>query len=298
MTPTRILAATDLSEASDEALRHACAAAKASGAKLAICHVMPYTLGLHPLFPQQNQASVLQMAEFEAKVQDLVGERLATIEGAPEDAEIFVEQGTEYAGIIHRAEAWKADRIVVGSHGRTGLKRTLLGSVAEQVVRYAHCPVYVARPHTKHGVVMVATDLSNPSLPAVAAGADEAKQRGAKLLLVHAIDFSAATLTAAAANPLGVIPVLPPPEVQKQLGDATETMLREALQRFGATGEVKVLTGPPPAAIVKYADEVGAELVVVATRGRTGLSRIALGSVAARVIRMAASSVLAVRLPT
>lgn len=298
MITTRILAATDLSEASDEALRQACATATKSGAKLAVCHVMPYTLGIHPLFPQQNQASVLQMAELEAKIKDAIDERLETIEGAPESVEVFIEQGSEYAGIVHRAESWKADRIVVGSHGRTGLRRTLLGSVAEQVVRYAHCPVYVARPQTKRGVVLVATDLSDPSLPAVAAGADEAKLRGASLMVVHAIDFSAATLTAAAANPLGVIPVLPTPEVQSQLTDATEVMLHEALKRFGATGEVKVLLGAPAAEIVKYAEELGAELVVVATRGRTGLSRIALGSVAARVIRMAASSVLAVRLPT
>jgi nucleotide-binding universal stress UspA family protein len=65
--------------------------------------------------------------------------------------------------------------------------------------------------------------------------------------------------------------------------------------RAGATAEVRVLDGSAAPAIVQVAEEVGAELVVVGTKGRTGVARLALGSVAEEVIRTASTSVLIVR---
>ena len=69
------------------------------------------------------------------------------------------------------------------------------------------------------------------------------------------------------------------------------------MKRVGATGEVKVLEGPVASSIVACAEELGAELIVVGTHGRTGLARLTLGSVAEHVIRNAGCSVLAVRSP-
>lgn len=290
----RILVATDLSEASDEALRQAHARAKATGAELAVCHVLPYLLGVNTLFPQQHAGNALWLANVEGELREAVANQLAACIPTAK-AEVFVERGSEYAGVVRRAEAWSADLVVVASLGRTGMPRLLLGSVAEQVVRHAHCPVLVARKTSKRGVVVVATDLSDPSMPAIAAGADEARLRDARLVVVHALPFGSVELTLEeivsdlTRRDLGA-------NVDAQIRRRFEADVQAALDQCKAVGEVCVVDGVPAAAVVRTADELNAELVVVGARGRTGLVRIALGSTAERIVRTAGCSVLAVRL--
>jgi universal stress protein A len=77
---------------------------------------------------------------------------------------------------------------------------------------------------------------------------------------------------------------------------AAQNKLREAATRFGINGETIVKAGPAAQTIVDVAVSAGAELVVVGTHGRTGVSRLTLGSTAESVIRSAACSVLVVRL--
>ena len=86
------------------------------------------------------------------------------------------------------------------------------------------------------------------------------------------------------------------PEIQDEVRAAAASRLKQALESAGGEGEARVLDGSPATAIVQTAEDLPAELVVVGTRGRTGLSRLALGSVAERVIRAAGCSVLVVRL--
>lgn len=291
----RILAATDLSEGSNEALRQAHAYALSGGGKLAVCYVLPALFGLSALFPPRDAASLAQAAELEARIRHLVGRRLATFMPAA-SVEIFIDQGSAYAEIVRRAETWSADLVVVGSYGMSGMPREHLGSVAELVVRNAHCPVLVARAsQARSGVVVAATDLSDPSMPAVAAGVAEGRRRDARLVAVHAIDFASlavnieelvlnATLDSADWN------------IDEEIRKGVETKIHDALEKCSGKGEARVVSGTAAAAIIRCADAVGAELVVVGTRGRTGLMRLALGSVAERVIRSAACSVLAVRL--
>jgi nucleotide-binding universal stress UspA family protein len=106
--------------------------------------------------------------------------------------------------------------------------------------------------------------------------------------------FRAAAPGAAAAL-IGVAPVQIPEEVRQQVRASLATMLADALARTGAAGETRVMEGEAANAIVACAEELGAELVVVGTHGRTGLRRLALGSVAERVVRNASCSVLTVR---
>jgi nucleotide-binding universal stress UspA family protein len=291
----RILVGTDLSEAADEALRQAHTRATATGAKLGVVHVIPSLVGAHPLFPQENAAWMAQVGQLEAKALAAVEGRVKTLVGST-DVELFLERGAEHVEILRRAESWAADLVVVGSHGRTGLPRLLLGSIAEQVVRYAHCPVLVARAGAKRGVVLAATDLSDPSLPAVKTGAEEAKLRGARLIVAHALDFITPALTATLAAPFVAAPPVLTVDARQQIREGLHEMLKDAVTRAGAAAELQILEGPAATAIVRCADELGADLVVVGTHGRTGLARLALGSTAEKVIRGAACSVMAVRL--
>ncbi len=86
-----------------------------------------------------------QAAEAERLTKE-AGERIA----APGlSVETAIQEGDPRTEIVDAADEWKADLIVVGSHGRTGLKRLLLGSIAAAVVAHAHCSVEVIRGRTK-----------------------------------------------------------------------------------------------------------------------------------------------------
>lgn len=290
----RILVATDLSESSSEALRQGDALAAASGAELSVCHVLPYLLGVSTLFPQRNAENALRIGNIEGEVRRAVEAQVAACMPR-RTAEVFIARGSEYAGVLHRAEEWTADLIVVGSQGRTGLPRVLLGSVAERILRHANCAVLVARPTLTRGVVLVATDLSDPSMPAVAAGAVEARRRKAKLVVLHVVEFGSIEVTLEEI----IMDLTGRDEgwnIDKQVRTSLEGKITRALTQCHADGEPKVVDGVPAAAVVKAADSLGAELVVIGTRGRTGLVRIALGSTAERIARTSACSVLAVRL--
>jgi nucleotide-binding universal stress UspA family protein len=293
----KILVALDFGDASREALVQARALSHQAGGVLAACHVLPSLADLSAFFPERALQNVEDTAPEDARVRKQLQEH-ARAELGLELTEVFVERGAAYAEIVRRAEEWGADRIVIGSHGRTGLARAVLGSVAERVVEHASCSVLIARPAPNPapnpGVVMVATDLSDASLPAIRAGSEEAQRRGARLEVVSVFEWSppiAISLTGL----LGTLPALPSTEVQQQAREALRAMLEDAMVRAGAEGEARVLDGSPATEIVAHEEELRAELIVVATRGRTGLARLALGSVAERVIRSAGCSVLAVR---
>lgn len=288
-----VLAAIDFGDSSLEGLRQARALAHAVGGNLAVCHVLPGVPDVSALFPERRPENGAELtAEEQAARRALVARARDKL--GLELSEVFVERGPVYAEIVRRAEAWGASYIVLGSHGRTGLARAVLGSVAERVVRHAHCSVLVARPVQKPGVVLAATDLSDASMPAVTEGAAAAKRLGARLVVVSSIEWADA-ISISAGNLIGVTSPAPTVELKREVAAALQSTLEQSLARLGVQGEVRALEGSPATEIVRAAEELDAELVVVGTHGRTGLLRLALGSVAERVIRSAHASVLAVR---
>jgi nucleotide-binding universal stress UspA family protein len=289
-----IVCGTDLSEPSDEAVRQASALAAESGARLTIVTAVTLTYGIGADFPIPP---ALPLADEEALKKRLLSEveRQLARAAAGRDAEIKVEidATSASAAIIRCAEEKGADLVVVGSRGATGLRRLALGSVAEDVVRHAFSSVLVARPSPSTRKVLVATDLSEPSLRAISAANDEARRRKAKLTVLHCMDFPPTMMA------MGFAPLVPaPPEdpnSRAAQSKAAAAKVREAIARLGVDAEVVVDQGPPKAAIPDIAEQLPAELVVVATRGRTGLKRLLLGSVCESVVRHSHCSVLAVR---
>ena len=138
----RILVPTDFSDPSNEALATAMAFATAFGGKLdlvhvalAVSYVLPPPLDLAPLpfdMTKSLEQATVGLASEEARV------RAAGL--ACETATLFGRPDTE---IVTRATATKADLIVMGTHGRSGLAHALMGSVAERVVRHSPCPILI-----------------------------------------------------------------------------------------------------------------------------------------------------------
>jgi nucleotide-binding universal stress UspA family protein len=290
-----ILVATDLSPASDAALSQAAELARSTGAKVTVCHVAPNIVATNMLFPQFSGQAALGGLEIEERAREAVLDKIKSIPGWEGKVTVVVAMGEAASEIARASESAGADLVIVGSHGRTGLARTLVGSVAERVVRSVHCPVLVARESPASGPVLAATDLSPPAQEAVIAAAAMAKARGAELACIHALDMPIDTVGYGYLAPFGVFSMPPDPAGRESLRDAAQATLKAALELAHVKATAMVHEGRPAPEIVRAATDLGASLVVVATNGRTGLARIALGSVAESVVRHAPCSVLAVR---
>lgn len=136
-----ILFPTDFSHCGDAALEMATSLAMDTGAKLLIVHV-------------EEQAAAYGGGEFYAPVPDNTDELSALLEAVvPTDPKVPYEQrlvsGEPAHAIVRLAKERDVDMIVIGTHGRTGLTRLLMGSVAEWVVRHAPCPVVTVNQHAE-----------------------------------------------------------------------------------------------------------------------------------------------------
>jgi nucleotide-binding universal stress UspA family protein len=141
-----ILLATDGSAASDHAASVAVGLARTHGAKLtALYAVDPYPyVGLGEVNPMGFQAYMSAAQEHAATAHSRIAALCA--DGAPVQLEVkLVEDVSAASGIVQAAQAEGADLIVVGSHGRTGIARLMLGSVAGKVVAESPVPVLVVR---------------------------------------------------------------------------------------------------------------------------------------------------------
>ncbi len=141
-----VLLATDLTAASSTATEQAIDLAIQLGARLLIVNVMD--LGRGGLLRHREPIRPVEERRDRAEVAQEIAER-ARISGA--DATFLVWEGDVGDGILAAAEAEHADLIVVGSRGRSGVGRSLLGSVSDLVVRRARCPVLVVRPDPVDG---------------------------------------------------------------------------------------------------------------------------------------------------
>ncbi len=290
-----ILVASDFSEAADEAIRQAHLWATRADRPMSALHVMAGAVPMHTLFPHLHEQDATAVVALERELGERLSVRIKSCTGRDLDASsVHVDFGDPYAVIVKKSEQIGASLVVIGGSGASGLKRVFLGSVAERVVRNAHCSVLVARPTVEGKVVLAATDLSDPSLPAVVAGGREAKARGLPLVVMYDIDRW--PLLASGMALLGPIPLAPSEELLAAEKAALLRIAQTQLSRLEVIAKLEVTTeGKPAAALVRMADNQQAELLVLGSRGRTGLTRLALGSVAEEVLRYAHCSVLVVR---
>jgi len=286
--PKRLLVATDFSEPAARALDAALALAAKRGAELHLMHALEVAL---PLF---EPYAVVLPADWVGEARRLAQEKLAE---AQELVKARGLTGTTHLGdvpaahaIAERARALDADLIVVGTHGHTGLKHALLGSVAERTVEYAPCSVWTvkgeraAEPRT----IVVGTDFSEAGSEALAAAGEWAKGFGASVHVVHALHLPVPVIAPyEVAIPEGVIEGARR-EAQRQLDQAARS-----LAGLAVTSELA--STPAHAALVDAAKRVSAQLIVTGSHGRTGLKHALLGSVAERTLRYAPCSVLTVR---
>jgi universal stress protein A len=282
-----VLVGTDLTDASETALREGRRLADDLGSALIVCHVLPEIMRVRMLFPQWGGIDATFQETINDKAREAIERQLTAVLGDQRDEiDAILDSGTAHAGLLSQADAVGANVIVTGP-----------GRVADQVVRHALVPVLVARPSPR-GVVIGATDFSDPSLPALETAAAEAHRRHSQLHLFHVVDVGAYALAGAAGGGVPYLAGTPMIGLQtlEDLRTAAEIRLQESFERFGIDGGAHAVSGPAAATIVSRADALRAELIVVGTHGRTGFARLTLGSTAEQIIHSAGCSVLVVRL--
>lgn len=197
--------------------------------------------------------------------------------------------------LIDAAREFDADLLVVGSRGLGGFQSLLLGSVANDVATHAHCPVLVTRS-PKVGRLLIATDGS--------AGADQIAERlgewGAFAgiptdVVAVAVPDSPAFELMVGLYTLGDDRLEQGRAALEAKAETDAQAMAERLTAAGIPAEAHPRRGDPASEIVAHAEQIGADLVAVGSRGLSGLDRLLLGSIARNVLNHARCSVLIVR---
>ncbi|HEY5934864.1 MAG TPA: universal stress protein [Kofleriaceae bacterium] len=286
----KILCPTDFSAGSKHAMRVAIRLANASDAEIVLAHAwhLP-VLAVTSEFPLPADTIQQMIADEQRGLEGVVRE--ARELGAKRVSGVFLT-GLPWHEIVDTVKNDKAfELIVIGTHGRTGLKRVLLGSVAENVVRHAPCPVLATRPPgglEKFARILVPIDFSESSQRATDLAGRLAKLDGGSITLLHVIEV-----------PIAISGELPEDasleQIDRQASEYVETCAAK-LRTEGVAVETRIRIGHPGAQTLAVLDGApGYDLVVMGSHGRTGIRRVLLGSVAEKIVRHAACPVLVER---
>ncbi len=294
----RILFPTDFSGSSRQALPHAVALAESHGAELHFLHANV----LHASDPANPSHHFPEMESLTTELEERADTRMKEIveKHAPEPLTVVREQRRGISAppvVLEYVEEADIDAVVMGTHGRRGLRHLMLGSVTEEVVRRAPCPVLTAREQDEpakvagFGTILAPVDFSEHSELALQHAVGLAQEFDADLQLLHVVEeitypdfYYPAPLTGE--------------QMATEIKERVTERLQKALGRIEEAGlhaTVHVVEDRPAPGIADFAEEKGADLVVVGTHGLTGVKRALLGSVAEGVIRRSVPPVLTVK---
>ena len=292
----RILCPVDFSESSTRALAHAAALTRWYEAHLTVLHVVP------TFDPVQIRGDLGVPVEFVTPVtrEEVLSEMSRFLEraGVSPDAHLIAEAGDASTTIVRQALTTRADLIVIGTHGRRGFKRLLLGSVAETVLHEAPCPVLTVSPHTEAATSDVVTfkrilcpiDFSPSALQALGFALDLARQAGGLVTLLHVVEWLAED--DAPSTHFNV------PEFRGYMvNDAKQRLRSLVAEESRAWCEIDdvIVSGRAHREILRAAEARSADLIVMGAQGRGGVGLALFGSTTQQVVRGAACPVLTVR---
>lgn len=249
-----------------------------STGRLSVLHVMP------PSASSKVEAS-RQLGE---AVRRAAGDR----EPPPR---VLVDRGAPHERIALHARVDEVDLIVLDRHTRESRVRDyFLGTTAERVVRTSSTPVLVvhASPRAPYERPLIALDLSPASLEALEVALRIARPRGGTFDVVHVFETPNEMLYRSRHMNLAPEAVL---AYRRKCKEEARRKVEAALSRLegaGARFRIAMRRGDPRAAVLKEAQRRGSDLIALGTRGRAGLGRALLGSVAAEVLSAATCDVL------
>ena len=296
----KILVPDDFSDHSETALGFALDLASRHGAEVhvmyaQVLHGEPFEPSTYPAahnerVREEMKKRVMRQAEFRRQAESLDLQALAITYEVTQDV-------APAPAILRYADEHDIDLIVMGTHGRRGLRRLFLGSVAEEVVQTAKCPVLTIgsatgkKPSLPVRSILAPTDFSHHALVALRHARELADYYDAHLDVVHVIEE---TVYPAFYNLTAYSIYDTQPDLEEQARKQLRKMYREV---FGPEKNVDfhVLTGHAAQSITEFAREQGHDMIVMATHGLTGLAHLFIGSVAEKVVRTAPCPVFTVK---
>jgi nucleotide-binding universal stress UspA family protein len=286
----RILCPVDFSACSPAAIGEAVTVARACGGEITALFVFPIPPAAGGEAGAGGESPEPEPAVRWAVAEDLINLlRPAWTSGVA--VWLGLKTGDPATAILAQAEALRTDVIVMGTHGRAGVNRWLLGSVTNQVLRRAPCPVLTVSPAAqteprpdKGGVgrILCALDLHESSGRTLAHALSLGRAMGAPVTVLHVLDAGIAA---------------PAPSI---FAASARERLHELVAAHGAPGcavAELVVPGHARRQILRVAKDEKAGLIVLGVHGRGPVDRLFLGSTADHVVRHAPVPVLTVRAP-
>ena len=291
----RIVCAVDFSDCSRRAVDYALAIARWYNATVTALHVVPPLL----LAPYVESAGYPIAIQRRPEALDDIRLQLSLFveqESGDFPVNAVVAEGGTVNEIVRFAQSSAADLVVVGTHGRSGFQRFMLGSVTESVLRHAACPVLTVPPLMHDAVpvgpqiferVLCAVDFSPSSLAALDYASSLAEQAHAALTVLHVVepiaDYVAVTVA-------GIDNEILKTAAERHL----HALLSERLTNAARATPV-LRTGKSGPEILAAAEKEAADLIVLGVAGRSAADIMWFGSTANHVVRRAICPVLTLR---
>lgn len=300
----RILCPIDFSDFSRRALDHAVAIAKWYDSTITLLHVSPIV----PLAAYAPGSGVVPSANLTPEEREALlasMKQLAATAASPDVRfDYKLAEGGTAAQIVNAAETLSNDLIVLGTHGRSGFERMLLGSVTEKVLRKAPCPVLTvprSAPDAVPGAavqfkrILCALDFSDCSMRALNFAVSLAQEADASLTVVHVIEVPPDVVDANGMLVGGAV------NIDDYIASAQaerQTRLQAAVPdtvRAYCKVETMLLTGKPYREVLRVAAEHASDLIVLGVHGRGPVDLLFFGSTTQQVVRSATCPVLTLR---
>jgi nucleotide-binding universal stress UspA family protein len=302
-----ILCPIDFSETSVRALTYAAAIARWYDARLEVLHVVPvFDSGLIPANPDRFVGANRYPVSHDDIIAE-IGRAVDAAHGSGLSLKALAQEGRAHEMIVCRAQAQPASLLVMGTHGRSGFNRLLLGSVTEKVLRTASCPVLTvppaASPMTEAQVnfkrLLCAIDYSPSALRALKYALDLGRQAGGRVTVLYALEYMDLEERPEPSrfDPCYQAIVEGRRHRQHRIDHARESLHAQLAQEPITRCEIEEVVAIDRAykAILRQAAEAQADVIVMGAQGTGGLELMLYGSNTQHVVRAATCPVLTVR---
>jgi nucleotide-binding universal stress UspA family protein len=297
----RILCPVDLSETSRRALTHAVALARWYEARVTVLHVFQL-FGPPQLMPADPGPMISPYPTRDVLTAD-VTRFIEPLKDSDVPFDVIVEEGHVARTIVETSARLPADLIVMGTHGRGGVDRLMLGSVTEKVLRRAGRPVLIVPPATaavpppvRFDRILCPVDFGPSSMKGLEYALSLAQEAGGTLTALHVVE----SLDVEWLPDVAVEARLGLTSLRRQREDEARDRLRAAIPaqaRDWCHPVELVATGKPYPEILRVAQEISADLIVIGVAGRGAVDLMFFGSTTNHVVRAATCPVLTVRAP-
>ena len=292
----KIICATDISDFSNHSVSCGIALAREFGAKLYVCHVIDFPTsfiyGDTPIFLIEQQKQAIENTH--ERLEKLIGK-------AQVEWKALVTMGHAADEITRLAKENGVDLAISATHGRSGLKRLILGSVTERLMRTLHCPLLIVRgPEHDFSTsenrrfrfqrILIGCDFSTDSSLAFQHGLSLAQEFQSELHLVHVME-----------PPVYMDFFKTSVESEEDLQQDLQSRIKEKLTNMvpeeahnWCTPQTALLDGQPHEELTRYAEKNNVDLIVLGVRGQGLAETLFVGSTTDRVVRRSPCPVLSV----